>query len=67
MIRFEKMQFFKFSMAKIRYFLMRWSNCSAPRSSSPGVRGKMCVIKKAGHSKKGDFCDYIGRGKEKMK
>ena len=32
-----------------------------------GVRGKMVVIKKGGHPKKGDFYDYIGRGKEQIK
>ena len=33
-------------------------------SGSPGVRENMCVIKKGGAlEKKGDFGDYIGRGK----
>ena len=33
----------------------------------PGVIGKMRVIKRTGHSKKGEISDYIGRDKEKIK
>ena len=40
----------------------------SPPQGSPGVRGKMSVIKKGGAlEKRGEISDYIGRGKEKLK
>ena len=38
-----------------------------PSRGSPGVRGKMLVIKKGGSLEKGKISDYKGRGKENIK
>ena len=50
----------------VNYTAIRRSNLSAPipPHGSPRVRENMRVIKKGGAlEKKGDFGDYIGRGK----
>ena len=53
---------------KCTHTFMHRSNCSAliqaPPQGSPGVRGKMRVIKKGGTL---ELSDYIGQGKEKIK
>ena len=53
-------------VTKVQKILMRRSNCSAP-GQPRGQKKNVCDKKGRGTRKKGEFGDYIGRGKEKIK